>query len=132
MREDVLDDFTSIELARDAYGVVFADERTLEIDAAATEKLRAELAASRTGELADGVVRGPGAAARLAPRSPRRANAELRSTSDRSKAYERVAGRLREQILEGVLEEGAAAEGDRARRASSASAARRSARRCGC
>ena len=48
VREDVLDDFTSIELARDAYGVVFADERTLEIDSAATEKLRGELAASRT------------------------------------------------------------------------------------
>ena len=32
VREDVLDDFTSLELARDAYGVVFADERTLEID----------------------------------------------------------------------------------------------------
>ena len=48
MREDVLDDFTSIELARDAYGVVFVDERTLEIDAAATEKLRQELAVART------------------------------------------------------------------------------------
>jgi hypothetical protein len=48
VREDVLDDFTSIELARDAYGVVFADERTLEIDEAATGKLRAELAAGRT------------------------------------------------------------------------------------
>ena len=32
VREDVLDDFTTLELARDAYGVVFADERTLEID----------------------------------------------------------------------------------------------------
>ena len=49
VREDVLDDFTTIELARDAYGVVFADERTLEIDAAATEALRAELRASRDG-----------------------------------------------------------------------------------
>ena len=47
VREDVLDDFTTIELAREAYGVVFADERTLEIDAAATERLRAELAAKR-------------------------------------------------------------------------------------
>ena len=37
VREDVLDDFTTIELARDAYGVVFADERTLEIDVAATD-----------------------------------------------------------------------------------------------
>jgi N-methylhydantoinase B len=49
VREDVLDDFTSIELAREAYGVVFADERTLEIDAKATEKLRKELAAGRNG-----------------------------------------------------------------------------------
>ncbi len=39
----MLDDFTTIELARDAYGVVFADERTLEIDIAATEARRAEL-----------------------------------------------------------------------------------------
>jgi N-methylhydantoinase B/oxoprolinase/acetone carboxylase alpha subunit len=47
VREDVLDDFTSLELAREAYGVVFVDERMLEIDDAATEKLRAELAATR-------------------------------------------------------------------------------------
>ena len=43
----MFDDFTTIELARDAYGVVFADERTLEIDAAATESRRAELRANR-------------------------------------------------------------------------------------
>src|SRR5262245_8662765 len=43
VREDVLDDFTTIELARDAYGVAFADERSLEIDAEATAKLRREL-----------------------------------------------------------------------------------------
>src|SRR5436305_2289685 len=43
VREDVLDDFTTVELARDAYGVVFADERTLEIDAQATEARRAEI-----------------------------------------------------------------------------------------
>ena len=49
VREDVLDDFTTIELARDAYGVVFADEQTLEIDADATEKLRAELRAEQEG-----------------------------------------------------------------------------------
>ena len=49
VREDVLDDFTTIELARDAYGVVFADERTLEIDEAATEARRAELRANRNG-----------------------------------------------------------------------------------
>ena len=48
VREDVLDDFTTIELARDAYGVVFADEQTLEIDLAATEALRAELRTSRS------------------------------------------------------------------------------------
>ncbi len=48
VREDVLDDFTTIELARDAYGVVFGDERTLEIDEAATEALRADLRANRT------------------------------------------------------------------------------------
>ncbi|HST26721.1 MAG TPA: hydantoinase B/oxoprolinase family protein [Gaiellaceae bacterium] len=49
VREDVLDDFTTIELARDAYGVVFADEQTLEIDAAATDAKRAELRAGRDG-----------------------------------------------------------------------------------
>lgn len=49
VREDVLDDFTTIELARDAYGVVFADERTLEIDETATAALRAEMAARRNG-----------------------------------------------------------------------------------
>ena len=49
----MLDDFTTIELARDAYGVVFADERTLEIDDAATEKLRGELRASQERLLAD-------------------------------------------------------------------------------
>jgi N-methylhydantoinase B/oxoprolinase/acetone carboxylase alpha subunit len=49
VREDVLDDFTTIELARDAYGVVFKDEQTLEIDAAATDALRAQLAAERNG-----------------------------------------------------------------------------------
>jgi N-methylhydantoinase B/oxoprolinase/acetone carboxylase alpha subunit len=49
VREDVLDDFTTIELARDAYGVVFSDEQSLEIDADATEKLRAELRGKRNG-----------------------------------------------------------------------------------
>jgi N-methylhydantoinase B/oxoprolinase/acetone carboxylase alpha subunit len=43
VREDVLDDFTTIQLARDAYGVVFSDERTLTIDEGATAALRAEL-----------------------------------------------------------------------------------------
>jgi N-methylhydantoinase B/oxoprolinase/acetone carboxylase alpha subunit len=45
VREDVLDDFTTTELARAAYGVVFADDRTLEIDREATERLRAEMRA---------------------------------------------------------------------------------------
>jgi N-methylhydantoinase B/oxoprolinase/acetone carboxylase alpha subunit len=54
VREDVLDDFTTVELAREAYGVVFADERTLEIDEAATAALRAELrAAARAGSLTE-------------------------------------------------------------------------------
>jgi N-methylhydantoinase B len=54
VREDVLDDFTTVELARDAYGVVFADARTLEIDDAATEARRTELRASRAaGSLTD-------------------------------------------------------------------------------
>jgi hypothetical protein len=49
VREDVLDDFTTVELARDAYGVVFADEATLEIDGQATERLRADLGARADG-----------------------------------------------------------------------------------
>ena len=49
VREDVLDDFTTIELARDAYGVVFGGERTLEIDVEATERLRDELRKQRNG-----------------------------------------------------------------------------------
>jgi N-methylhydantoinase B/oxoprolinase/acetone carboxylase alpha subunit len=49
VREDVLDDFTTLELAREAYGVVFSDERSLEIDAAATEQLRGELRRQRHG-----------------------------------------------------------------------------------
>jgi N-methylhydantoinase B len=43
VREDVLDGFTTVELARDAYGVVFAAEETLELDLPATEALRAQL-----------------------------------------------------------------------------------------
>jgi N-methylhydantoinase B/oxoprolinase/acetone carboxylase alpha subunit len=41
VREDVLDDFTTLELAREAYGVVFRDEATLEIDEEATAAARA-------------------------------------------------------------------------------------------
>lgn len=51
VREDVLDDFTTVELARDAYGVIFRDERTLEVDAEATERRRVELRASRESDL---------------------------------------------------------------------------------
>jgi N-methylhydantoinase B len=49
VREDVLDDFTTLELARTAYGVVFDDEQALTFDAAATEALRNELRAKRDG-----------------------------------------------------------------------------------
>src|SRR3954463_1111893 len=49
VREDVLDDFTTVELARDAYGVVFVDERDFEVDAEATERRRAEVRAARNG-----------------------------------------------------------------------------------
>jgi hypothetical protein len=49
VREDVLDDFTSLELARDAYGVIFVDERDLEVDTQATERRRAEIRAARDG-----------------------------------------------------------------------------------
>ncbi len=58
VREDVLDDFTTIELARDAYGVVFADEQTLEIDAAATDALREELSARGDGRSLTGYYSG--------------------------------------------------------------------------
>jgi N-methylhydantoinase B/oxoprolinase/acetone carboxylase alpha subunit len=40
VRDDILDGFTTLELARDAYGVVFCDERTLEIDLKETERIR--------------------------------------------------------------------------------------------
>ena len=77
VREDVLDDFTTIELARDAYGVVFADERTLEIDAAATEARRAELRAKPDGRLPDGLLRRPAAAVRRARPTSVAGNREL-------------------------------------------------------
>jgi N-methylhydantoinase B/oxoprolinase/acetone carboxylase alpha subunit len=40
VRDDILDGFTTLELARDAYGVVFRDERTLEIDLEETKRIR--------------------------------------------------------------------------------------------
>jgi N-methylhydantoinase B len=52
VREDVLDDFTTIELARDAYGVVFSDGKNLEIDPVATaaerERMRSNQASTTT------------------------------------------------------------------------------------
>ncbi len=50
VREDVLDDFTTVQLARDAYGVIFRDEQSLEVETDATERRRAELRAARDGE----------------------------------------------------------------------------------
>ena len=47
--EDVLDDFTTIELAREAYGVVISEG--LEIDEAATEALRKKLRGERGARL---------------------------------------------------------------------------------
>jgi 5-oxoprolinase (ATP-hydrolysing) len=44
--DDILDDFTSVQLARDAYGVVI-DEASMSVDAAATEELRGRLRAER-------------------------------------------------------------------------------------
>jgi N-methylhydantoinase B/oxoprolinase/acetone carboxylase alpha subunit len=51
VRDDVLDDFTTVELARDAYGVIFSDERTLEIDEQATRRRREALRAGLDGSL---------------------------------------------------------------------------------
>ena len=59
VREDVLDDFTTLELARDAYGVVFADERTLELDGEATEELRRRAPREPTRDVVDGVLLRP-------------------------------------------------------------------------
>jgi N-methylhydantoinase B/oxoprolinase/acetone carboxylase alpha subunit len=50
VREDVLDDFTTIALARDAYGVIFVDEHKLEVDEAATAQRREEIRATRNGQ----------------------------------------------------------------------------------
>jgi N-methylhydantoinase B/oxoprolinase/acetone carboxylase alpha subunit len=51
VREDVLDDFTSLEIAREAYGVVFRDGPKLELDEEATARLRDELRAKRNGDV---------------------------------------------------------------------------------
>ena len=44
--EDILDDFTTVELAREAYGVV-VDPKTLAVDQAKTKRLRAQLQKKR-------------------------------------------------------------------------------------
>jgi N-methylhydantoinase B/oxoprolinase/acetone carboxylase alpha subunit len=78
VREDVLDDFTTIELARDAYGVVFADERTLEIDQEATARMREQLRASREDRPRALADHGPTAAMKRPSKSvTRAANREL-------------------------------------------------------
>jgi N-methylhydantoinase B/oxoprolinase/acetone carboxylase alpha subunit len=46
VRDDVLDDFTTVELARNAYGVVFSEEIDFTVDVEATEKARAALRAA--------------------------------------------------------------------------------------
>jgi N-methylhydantoinase B/oxoprolinase/acetone carboxylase alpha subunit len=48
VREDVFDDFTSLELARAAYGVVI-DPQTFEVDVKATDDLRASMRAGQDG-----------------------------------------------------------------------------------
>ena len=53
---DVLDDFTTVELARESYGVVI-DAKTLTLDSGATELLRAEQRAAL-------VAQGAGSSAR--------------------------------------------------------------------
>ena len=58
VREDILDDFTTLELARAAYGVVFTDEQSLEIDAEATEALRTELRAENVERSLTGFFEG--------------------------------------------------------------------------
>ena len=127
VREDVLDDFTTLELARDAYGVVFADERTLEIDEEATTRLREELkerprftsltayheergclvlrALLPGGQRAvrHGLTCGP-----YGRRRPGEARARtcLHAGPRVRKAYEQVADQLRELIVRGELRPG--------------------------
>lgn len=62
--EDVLDDFISLELAREAYGVII-DPKTIEVDQAETDKLRSQKRegrleeADRTNSLVDHVTNRP-------------------------------------------------------------------------
>ena len=128
VREDVLDDFTTVELARDAYGVVFTDERSLEIDEDATARLRDELRerprfTSLTEYYAERGLPHP-----LRPRRRRATRSSawpdpVPPADDRAraapwgspaaspvrrvrKAYEQVADQLRELIVRGELHPG--------------------------
>ena len=50
MKEDALDEYVSVAAARERYGVVLRgslEDGTLEVDAAATQELRARLASQR-------------------------------------------------------------------------------------
>ena len=130
VREDVLDDFTTIELARDAYGVVFADERTLELDA--RRDRGAARRAPRSGRNGSSLGEYFGARG-LTPSSSPVSRRREPGVRDRVKAYEVVAERLRAEILEGARPPGhAPLERDRPRARSSASAGRPCGRRCAC
>lgn len=50
VREDILDDFTTVELASEAYGVIVGDSPAFEIDDEATARRRAELRASSSDD----------------------------------------------------------------------------------
>ncbi len=97
VREDVLDDFTTIELARDAYGVVFADERTLEIDECGDGGPTRRAARAAPQRLARRLL------LRSRSRAVVRAGFRGRKRGVRDlKAYEVVAERLRAEILDGA------------------------------
>ena len=67
VREDVLDDFTRLELALEAYGVVLGDGRGYTVDAAATAQRRRELRSHEPPRsLKDHVARHPPPPKRLA------------------------------------------------------------------
>ena len=130
VRADLLDDFTTIELARDAYGVVFADEQTLEIDREATDALRAKLREGPRGELADGALR----RGRAPPRERARVCRRQRGVRDRlsrvaTKAYEEIAATLRRRVVTGSSSRASACPTETMLATSSASAGPRYARR---
>ena len=148
VREDVLDDFTTIELARDAYGVVFADEQTLEIDSAGDRGAARGAPGEPVGDVAHGVLRRGAAAVDEAGvgRGQRRvrddvtgAAAESGGRSPRLRAPPRPQGlRAGRRPAPRAHRHGRApagrpaADGDACSRATSGSAGRRCARRSGC